>query len=277
MLRRRAKPLLGTLVEISVGGFPETSQADAAISSAFAEIALIHDLMSFHRVESDVGRMNASATGDAVTVDMRTAAVLLAASQAAVESEYAFDCTVAVELVASGLLPSHPSLAFASAASVRPAWEIDGNCFVKLAPCLIDLSGIAKGYAVDRAIAILRQHGCGDALVNAGGDMRHSGSEAAIVHLRAGADPGSLPLAVKLCDQALASSTAGGLDAAGAGALSALIDGVSRLPIATGASVSVLAPTCMEADLLTKVVLASENPRHPMLARHGAETVQYCR
>jgi len=39
------------------------------------------------------------------------------------------------------------------------------------APVHIDLGGIAKGYAVDRALMALRTAGCRGALVNAGGDL----------------------------------------------------------------------------------------------------------
>ena len=57
--RRRAKPLLGTLVEIGVmAGSQE--HADAALAAAFGEIAAIHALMSFHEPASDLGRINAS-------------------------------------------------------------------------------------------------------------------------------------------------------------------------------------------------------------------------
>ena len=43
----------------------------------------------------------------------------------------------------------------------------------------IDLGGIAKGFAVDRAIATLRGHGVREAVVNAGGDMRVMGASGA--------------------------------------------------------------------------------------------------
>jgi len=284
MLRRRAKPLLGTLVEIGIGQMDgdeaaALARADQAINAAFAEIALIHDLMSFHRVESDVGRINASPSGATINVDRRTATVLHAAWHAARESQFAFDCTVAHELVDMELLPSlWPKQRLDASVLPLPAdrqWRIEGQAFIKLSDCIIDLGGIAKGYAVDHAIDILRRAGCTQAMVNAGGDMRQFGDAPAIVHLRSADDPANLPLALTLHNQALASSAAGGLHAHGVGDKSGIIDGVSRRPIALGAAASVIAPTCMAADILTKVVMASGNPEHPMLARHRAIVAQY--
>ena len=277
--RRRAKPLLGTLVEISirmagVGKQTDILRVDRAIDAAFAEIAEIHRLMSFHEAHSDVARINGAAAGIPIMIDARTTEVLQCAHRASKASHYAFDCTVATELVAHGLLPSYPGST--SGARHRAPWFLRENYCIKRAPCLLDLGGIAKGYAVDCAIGALLRHEIEDALVNAGGDLRHIGSVAELVHLRDARHPGHLPLAIKLRCQALASSVAGGLSCDAAGARSALIDGVSRRPVALGTSVSIVASTCMEADLLTKVVLASGDPQHPMLERYGAHVVHYC-
>jgi len=284
MLRRRAKPLLGTLVEIGIGlmdGDDATAlgRADEAINAAFAEIALIHDLMSFHRVESDVGRINASPRGTSINVDRRTAAVLSAAWQAAQESRHAFDCTIADELVTMALLPAlWPERLTRSGAFVLPTdgqWCIEDQTFIKQSDCMIDLGGIAKGYAVDQAFDILQRVGCTRVLINAGGDMRQCGDAPTIVHLRSADDAANMPLALSLHNQALASSAAGGLYAHGVGSKSSIINGLSRQPIGVGAAASVIAPSCMDADILTKVVLVSDNPEHPMLARHHARVVQY--
>ncbi|MBV8634794.1 MAG: thiamine biosynthesis protein ApbE, partial [Burkholderiaceae bacterium] len=59
----------------------------------------------------------------------------------------------------------------------------------------------------------------------------------------------------------------------GAGARSALLDGTTRRALPLGSAASIIAPTCMEADLLTKVALASGDPHHPMFAARGARVV----
>ena len=54
---RRARPLLGTFVEIEVAGTVE-SAVNQAIDAAFDAIASVHRLMSFHDPDSDVSRLN---------------------------------------------------------------------------------------------------------------------------------------------------------------------------------------------------------------------------
>jgi thiamine biosynthesis lipoprotein len=52
-------------------------------------------------------------------------------------------------------------------------------------PLALDLGGIAKGYAIDRAIEALRAAGCVSGLVNAGGDLRVYGRSEAVLLRRA--------------------------------------------------------------------------------------------
>jgi thiamine biosynthesis lipoprotein len=56
------------------------------------------------------------------------------------------------------------------------------------APVHLDLGGIAKGHAIDRAVAALSAMGCESGLVNAGGDLRIFGDRQETVLLRRGAD-----------------------------------------------------------------------------------------
>jgi len=72
---RRARPLLGTLVEIVAGGLPEP-QLTEAINGGFSEVARVHRLMSAHDHRSDVGRLNRLANKTAVRVHPWTWQVL---------------------------------------------------------------------------------------------------------------------------------------------------------------------------------------------------------
>ncbi|GAB3628879.1 ApbE-like lipoprotein [Pandoraea terrae] len=272
---RRAKPLLGTLVDIAVRA-EDAQHAQRALASAFAELATVHRLMSFHDSESDVSRINRAAVGAPTRVDSRTAEVLRAARCLSVESQGVFDCTVARELVQSGLLPAAAqNVVPLSGDTPADPWSLEGDLVVKSMDCLIDLGGIAKGYAVDRATAVLAQYGVADALVNAGGDLRHHGETPATIHLRDPADPGRIGSATSLLNAALASSATSGLNAKGTSAVSALIDGVTRLPLPLGEGASIIAPSCMMADALTKFVLAVRATSHPLLDRHRARVVFY--
>ncbi len=106
---RRARPLLGTFVEIAVAG--ETfDAAEAAVEAAFSAVATVHRLMSFHETNSDVSRLNRGAASGAVRVHDWTYHVLDAARDLHGRSAGMFDISVAPALQKLGLLPgSSPS------------------------------------------------------------------------------------------------------------------------------------------------------------------------
>src|SRR5262249_60100512 len=70
----------------------------------------------------------------------------------------------------------------------------------------IDLGGIAKGFAVDRALDVLRDRGMPAGLVNAGGDLAAFGPATETVHIRHPLDPRRLVCGIEIDNQALASS-----------------------------------------------------------------------
>ena len=253
----RARPLLGTLVEVRVEGLGET-QARAALDAAFAEVATVHARMSFHDAASDLSRLHVAEVGASVRVDFRTRDVLACALHIAALSGGCFDPTIAARQVVLGAL-LRP--AFGRAPDENATWRdielLDDDRVRLRRPLWIDLGGIAKGYAVDRAIEVLVQAGASHAVVNAGGDMRVAGQREETVYLR-GAARGGAAGAVSITDAALASSTgAVARMRSGRRWVGAHIDGRSKMPIATFSSASVIAPACMVADALTKVVLAA--------------------
>ena len=274
---RRARPLLGTFVEIGVGGLPQAAVV-CAIEEAFGKITLVHRSMSFHLRDSDVSRLNREAAGKPVRVDAMTIDVLAFALTLAQESAGRFDPTVAAELVAAGFLPK-PCDAPAPArdATWRDIEILDRHRVRFARPLWADLGGIAKGYAVDCAIECLRSHGVGTALVNAGGDLRRIGHGSELIHVRDPVAPDRLISLLELGEGAVATSAsyfehrtrrrrANGPH----------LDGATRRSVDAALSVSVLADTCMVADALTKVVLADRDFSEALLRRYGAEAVTAC-
>ena len=257
---RRARPLLGTLVEIRLHGVAPRSAA-RALDAAFDEIGRVQQCMSFHSADSDVGRLNAAPAGDWLEVDVRTAEVLALVRAVAARSDGAFDVSVAPRAVAAGLLPA-PSARTPDADADWRDIEPGAAARVRLKrPLWLDLGGIAKGYAVDRAIAVLLAHGVPQACVNAGGDLRAYGTTE-LVHLRA-AD-GGIAGALELADAAVATSSSGASPTHWRGARGAAI--------APGRSASVVAPQCALADALTKVALAlPPAAAQAVLAAFGAQ------
>src|SRR5215831_4299546 len=101
---RRARPLLGTFVEIAASGAASADMEDA-VEAAFAAVARVHRLMSFHDPGSDVSRLNREAKAGAVAVDPWTFEVLEIAQDLHRRSGGAFDIAVAPLLQYLGLLP----------------------------------------------------------------------------------------------------------------------------------------------------------------------------
>ena len=270
---RRARPLLGTLVEIRAAG-AEPARLHAAIDAAFAAVQRVHGLMSFHDPASEVSALNREALRRPLRVDAQTWAVLAAASRLSRLSAGAFDIAVGARLREWAYLPSAPDCSSAPL-SFDGNWadiELLDDCRVRFhRPLLIDLGGIAKGYAVDCAIEVLRQAGVGAALVNAGGDLRTVGAPQ-LVQLRHPLDPVVAAHALSLCDEALATSANYfARRETAAGAVSPLLDPRSRQPWLGAASVSVRAADCISADALTKVVLfAAPDLAERVLAAYGA-------
>jgi FAD:protein FMN transferase len=265
----RARPWLGTLVQMQVEGLPETD-ALRAIDAAFAEVAQVHRLMSFHEADSDIGRLHAAPPGAAVAVDARTWEVLEIAGDVAAASQGIFDITIAPRLVAGGRLP-RPVSPFAPdpQATWRDIERLDGMCVRLRRPLWLDLGGIAKGFAVDRAIAVLQQAGAKQAVVNAGGDLRCFGARPEAVYLRLDQAGVHVPL-LELSNAAVATSARDpGL---GAGQPGAHVHGVTREAIGNADSVCVVAAHCVIADAVTKVVLAGDAIiAQQVLARFAAE------
>ena len=267
-MMRRAQPWLGTLVEIALA----SSAAPEAVTAAFAEIAMIHRLMSFHAPDSDVARFNRAKAGDLVDIDAHTWTVLRLAAQVADASGGCFDLACAPRLVEWGYLPAPMTPAPPFVPGVR-SYELDAIGRVrKTADAWIDVGGIAKGYAVDLAIESLLLHRVDSACVNAGGDMRVIGASAWPVAVRAAHHPAAISVQLALRNEAIATSAnyfAGRLTPVGL-SVSPLVDGRSGQPVVTTVSVSVRAPSCAVADALTKVVMASGDAGHPCLRTFGA-------
>ncbi|MBC7858060.1 MAG: FAD:protein FMN transferase [Burkholderiaceae bacterium] len=271
---RRAQPWLGTLVDIAAdGALPDAALADA-ITRAFHAVALVQRLMSFHDPDSDVSRLNRARPGDALAVHPHTFHVLQLAQAVAHASSGTFNIACAPRLVAWDCLPAPTD----TVPAYEPGLEVlrceAGGAVRKMAPGWIDLSGIAKGYAVDLAIGALMNAGATSACVNAGGDLRVFGADAVPVAIRDPRNPYNLRqggATVPLQNEAMATSAGYfSMKEWDGGRVCALIDGRSGLPLQGKASVSVRAPRCALADALTKVIAASGDARHPALAEFGA-------
>ncbi len=213
---RRARPLLGTFVEITAFG-ADRSTLDAAIDTAFDAVATVHRLMSVQDPESELSRFNRGQA--AGRLHPWTKQVLAAATELRQRSDGAFDAGCG----GSG----------------------------------VDLSGIAKGFAVDRAVDALKKAGVTRGIVNAGGDLAVFGAAAVEVGVRDPREPSRMAALVTLHDEAFASS-------------GRVLDPSTGRLCGTSDGASVRAPDCMMADALTTVVGVLGDGARPLLGACGA-------
>lgn len=246
----RAQPWLGTLVEISL----DTSD-DQAFQSAFAVIGEIHKCMSYHSDSSDLARLRRSVPGATVNVSPHTVAVLRLAKWFFEKTDGLFDIGIGRKLVAAGYLPrmdNRPLFHFTGNAGDIEIFDDTHVCCHR--PILIDMGGIAKGYAVDAALNELAQHGCDYALINAGGDLRHMGSAPETIGLRR-AD-GVVSHEIQIANVAVATSCNFMSRRNNRGRPSSPHIGRDFAPLFVDTAITVFAPECAFADAMTKVAMA---------------------
>ena len=174
---------MGVEVRLTVYA-PSKSSAERACAAAFRRVAELEDIMSDYRPTSELMRLCAKAGGPPVQVSPELFHVLCYAQSLSRRTGGAFDVTVGPlialwrEARKSRKLPSPEALA---AARRIVGWEkvrLDPKrrTVKLLAPGMrLDLGGIAKGYAGDEAIRVLKRNGIARALYAAGGDIVTSG------------------------------------------------------------------------------------------------------
>ena len=239
-LFRRAKPLLGTLVEVAcytADGGDETDVLHAS-EQAFQAVARVQRLLSRHESTSELSGINRLAPGEWLHISQPTLDVLKFAQALSQQTDGVFDVI--------------STSAHATAGSNWRDLELDEpNARLRTHTALqADLGGIAKGYAVDAAVQALQAGGVHSGWVNAGGDLRTFGSYALPLKVRAPWDTGFTLDCGSLRNQSAATSASYLL------AQPLLKNGVTQALAPANASYTVTASSCMAADALTKLVAA---------------------
>lgn len=244
----RLRPALGALIAFSIDA-PDARRAHAGLDAAWTAIGRVDALMHPARAGSDLARLNAAAVGEPVDVDPWTVTLLRRVCELHGDSQGVFD----------PCLPAAPG-------TLEDLELRDDGSLVRRAALRIDLGGVAKGYAIDRAIEALADAGCSAALLNAGGDLRVWGARADDIEVGRAGGP-----RLRLADAAFAVSAPSAHAPAEHQGFYCRVPGRQRTAVAA----AVLAPTAMLADALTKCVLFMEAEEcAALLARHGARRVQ---
>ena len=171
--------LMGTTVSITVRG-ENKAPAGKAIEQAFRAIEKVDDLMSTYKKDSEISRLNREGSQRPIKVSRETFRVIRESLRLSKLSDGAFDITVKplVDLWRSvrkdkrlpGKEELKKTLALVNYRNILLNKE-NGTVKFRKSGMEIALGGIAKGYAVDKAIAALRDRGIKRAIVDAGGDL----------------------------------------------------------------------------------------------------------
>lgn len=252
--------MLGTFVTVSAYGSDRAATLQA-ISAAFDEFRRADALMSIHRADSELARVNACAATNAVVVSPELFAVLQLAQSISAETDGAFDITIRPLADLWGFiwkqhrLPTPAELDQTLPLVNFRALQLDPTTRTVhfLRPDVsIDLGAMGKGVAVDWAVARLQALGFTNAMVKAGGDLRVSGAPPGQTHWTVQLeDPQKQGRrrSIPLRDAAL--STSGNYEnffEVNGRRYSHILDPRTGLPVEGIAACTVIAPTCAESD-----------------------------
>lgn len=180
---------MGVDFAVKVNGFPEHDDWNVVAVAIQKALDDVDNAMSTYKPDSEVCRFNASESTDWFPVSAKTAEVVQIAQSISAATAGAFDITVAPLVDLWGFGPKDESFTF-EAASQKVAElknrvgfdklevRLDPPALKKSIPTLsIDLSAIAKGFAVDGAAKVLDDHRIGNYIVEVAGEVRCKGKK----------------------------------------------------------------------------------------------------
>lgn len=252
-------------------------------AALFEAVDRVDHQMSTWKPDSDLNRLNRAATDIWVPIPAELMSVLQASLRIGRQSQGAFDIGVGDLVCAWGF-----GARAAASDSVLPgpvvpqrmttaeALELDPSLrrARKHAPLALDLSGIAKGYAVDEMARVMRRFAVPAWLVGIDGEMRAAGVKRdgtpwVVAHERPVRGAREAMGVIELEDRAVATSgNYRRFRDIGTRTISHTMDPRIGLPLENGlASVTVLAATCMEADAWASAYLVMGEVAGPRLAQ----------
>jgi FAD:protein FMN transferase len=196
-MERRTFHAMGTDIELLV----DASDAETALDAAEAEFHRLERLLSRFLDDSELSRLNRNGWIDAGPDLLR---VVTLALEGRAKSDGRFDPTVHDAVVGAGYDRSFERVARDSVTSAAPApangrVDVSGSCIRLACGVRLDLGGIGKGYAAERAAELLAV--AGPCLVNAGGDVATRGGAWPV-----GVETTAEPLTLELSSAGLATS-----------------------------------------------------------------------
>ena len=258
----RAELVMGTLARVAILAGPATP---AAFEAAFGALREVDATMSLYRPESTLVRVNAAAAGRAIPVEPALFDLLVRARELSFRTDGAFDPTVLPLLRAWGAYRELRHLAAGDPAAVGARGlvldPVARTVQFRRPGMGIDLGGIAKGFALDRARRALVARGVARARLDLGGNLAFVGTGPGDAWRVAVRDPAASDRALGVlalpADGAVATSANYARDFAREGwrAHSHVYDPRTLRPVLAERAVTVWAPDATTADALATALL----------------------
>ncbi len=282
-----AAAAMGTVVSIQLAHVPDLKAAMAAAHDALALLPIVEQACSRFREDSEVLALARSAPGT-LEVSPLLSELLALALALAERTGGAFDPTLGYALHGRGFreawdsgqsIDCPPAVDAMDPAVPIPPWErirVDRatRTVHTTAPTLLDLGGIAKGFAIDLLMHRLAAYP--NRCINAGGDVRCGGRNGDgmpwLVGIRDPQDAAGIVARVGLRDGAVCTSAIGGRTGDGQG--NHLVGSAGLVAGTRPMSVSVLASTAVVADgLSTAAFILGPDAVHPILCDEEASAL----
>ena len=268
---------MGTVIEVKIPyrAGEDTGRLDEAAGKALAEAERVERLFSVYKDDSEISRINHLTAGEPLAIDPEVYRLIARSIEYSKTTDGAFDITVGPltrlwsSARSSGKLPGEAAVAAAlekvgyynivlDSARTSIAFLKDGMS--------LDMGGVAKGYATDRAVEVLKDNGVTSAIVNMGGDLyclgRRSPTTQWTIGIRHPRDKKKLFMQVDLRDRAV--DTSGDYEkffTVAGKRYSHIIDPRTGYPAASGVvSASVIDKSAAAADMLATALCVLGRP-----------------
>ena len=273
--------MLGTYVEVSLRAALSDFELISLSNRMFQRISDIQTQMSFHDSQSKLSQINSQPVNIAINLSKDYIELFSIISDLNAVSQGYFDPSIAPCLVQANILPStvyNNIQMHEVSVDEFGCWQdltLEKNQLIKHKPVMVDLGGIAKGYAVDKAVELVPDDV--EACVNAGGDLRCTdwqNQTVGVMHAPAGGESHDVvtPSPVNMFAPAIATTGAYYLD--GVSNIVNPKDGTLHNDLRT---YSVFAPSCVLADGLTKLAClmcdTNNDKLNDLLANYGATLI----
>lgn len=277
---KRSGDILGAPCTALVEGRGDSTATARVLDAAWEEMARLGDVLDASRLASELSRLNAEAGAERFACSADLYAAIDSAMDAAEDTGGIFDPTIgpltrAWDVHGAGRVPAADEIA---ATRRQVGWravarEPGGRVVRFTRPGMgLDLDGIARGYALDRAAASLREHGIARALLSLGDQsIALSNREPWQVAIRLPSDAPAPGFRVALTNGALATVATSDRGGAAAGVRrDVVLDPRTGMPLRGEASISVVTRSGSRAGAIAEALLVMGRERAAaFVAGHG--------